>query len=187
MVRIAMSAAAYDAIASTLPRGLSGPSFFRAATVPHPRRGGRPRPSEGHAWTGLWTLCNWGFKPDADDCNGGDRRHSPEQCLKGALRLLLRHPGLAQAFDYPVPIVETARIDPRIGDVSLIRNPRGDGGPESGIRERKETSERFAGLRLTPTQGERRDEVFMRMRIVIRPDRDRLLCRFDRLIVLLQR
>jgi len=71
MVRIAMSAAAYDAIASTLPRGLSGPSFFRAATVPHPRRGGRPRPSEGHAWTGLWTLCNWGFKPDADDCNGG--------------------------------------------------------------------------------------------------------------------
>jgi hypothetical protein len=33
MVRIAMSAAAYDAIASTLPRGLSGPSFFRAATV----------------------------------------------------------------------------------------------------------------------------------------------------------
>ena len=100
MVRIAMSAAAYDAIASTLPRGLSGPSFFRAATVPHPRRGGRPRPSEGHAWTGLWTLCNWGFKPDADDCNGGDSSQSQklsQSCRAKGLKNLAEVAKLGEA------------------------------------------------------------------------------------------
>ena len=53
MVRIAITAAAYDAIASTLPEDAPlWPVIRQGGQVPHPRRGGRPRPSAGHARTG---------------------------------------------------------------------------------------------------------------------------------------
>ena len=58
--RIAITAAAYDAVSSTLPRGCASvatPSIGDGP-MPHPRRSGRPRPSEGHAQARYVPL-NW--------------------------------------------------------------------------------------------------------------------------------
>jgi hypothetical protein len=55
----------------------------------------------------------------------------------------------------------------------------------SGRRERKEALERFAGFRVTPAQGERRDQVSMRY-VIIRTNRKRLPGQLYCLIVLLQ-
>ena len=50
MIRIAITAAAYRAIRSTLPEDeLLWPVQASGAAIPRPRRSGRPRPSEGHA------------------------------------------------------------------------------------------------------------------------------------------
>jgi hypothetical protein len=54
MVRIAITAAAYDAIASTLPEDALRRSG--SAGILHPRRGGRPRPSEVGAGRALDSL-----------------------------------------------------------------------------------------------------------------------------------
>jgi hypothetical protein len=96
-----------------------------------------------------------------------------------------RHPGLAQTLDHSVPIFEQARVAVRIGGLSNVRLPRSDR-PLSGRRERKETLERFTGLRVVAAQSERRNKVSMCKRKV-RTDRKRLPGRIYRLIVLLQR
>jgi hypothetical protein len=47
LIRIAITAAAFDAICSTLPE--DAPLRPAHRRMPHPRRSGRPRPSEDHA------------------------------------------------------------------------------------------------------------------------------------------
>jgi hypothetical protein len=50
MIRIAITPAAYDAIRSTLPQDAPlWPAERQGERLSHPCRGGRPRPSDGHA------------------------------------------------------------------------------------------------------------------------------------------
>jgi hypothetical protein len=51
MIRIALADAAYDAVASALPKGATAADVTRAGPMLHPSRGGGGRPHQGHAQT----------------------------------------------------------------------------------------------------------------------------------------
>ena len=109
------------------------------------------------------------------------RPGSPRAC---ASRSLLRHPGLAQAVVRPLVHLDEAWIAVLSETLDLkIRLPCRDRLELPGGGQREVALQRLARFRIMTGQGERRHKDHMRIRDVIRIDRDRLASPVNRLIV----